>query len=208
VKNINEAIDDITEEELEINIEQPEQTKESEENNILQEAKKFAGLMEAFDVSAGNMEENLLEEKNKNLKALEVAQNKRGTESIPLDVTRSMIVEEEMINDFTLVRRVLRNTLKKLDLVIDKMGRDMAVTDTDELSAAFITSFSELVKSSNDTAKNLTSTYSTAAKTQVEVKRLLTEVTDMDSTSGNTTNVQNNFLGSPADLLKHLNGGK
>ena len=208
MKNINEAIDDITEEELEINIEQPEQTKESEENNILQEAKKFAGLMEAFDVSAGNMEENLLEEKNKNLKALEVAQNKRGTESIPLDVTRSMIVEEEMINDFTLVRRVLRNTLKKLDLVIDKMGRDMAVTDTDELSAAFITSFSELVKSSNDTAKNLTSTYSTAAKTQVEVKRLLTEVTDMDSTSGNTTNVQNNFLGSPADLLKHLNGGK
>ncbi|MHB8098015.1 MAG: hypothetical protein ACYDD5_00285 [Sulfuricurvum sp.] len=175
-----------------------EEIEEIEEIECLREAKKFMGLMEAFGVSADGMEENLVKNKNEIITKVTEERKLEG------DVSKSIIVIEEMVDDFQIIRKVLRNTLEKIDLVIDKFGRDMAASSSEDISAAFVTSFAELVKSSNDTAKNLSNIYLVAAKTQVDVKRLLSEVKDMEDKEGNTTNIQNNFIGTTADILAQL----
>jgi len=185
-----------------------EEKQNNDINDTLCEAKKYIGLMEAFEIEAGNMEEQLIENKNE---LAELAEENRSVSiENTLTADSSMIVEEDMVNDFSLVRRVLRNTLEKIDLIIDKFGKDMATSNSEDISAAFITSFSELVKSSNDTAKNLTDMYGKAAKTQLDVKKLLSEIKDMDEKEGNSedSNVTNivNFVGSPAELLASLKG--
>jgi len=161
-----------------------EEKQNNDINDTLCEAKKYIGLMEAFEIEAGNMEEQLIENKNE---LAELAEENRSVSiENTLTADSSMIVEEDMVNDFSLVRRVLRNTLEKIDLIIDKFGKDMATSNSEDISAAFITSFSELVKSSNDTAKNLTDMYGKAAKTQLDVKKLLSEIKDMDEKEGNS----------------------
>lgn len=166
----------------------------------LNEAKKYLGLMEAFDVEAGNMEEELIKTKEENHSV--IVQDRE--DELSLSVDKSMIVEEDMIQDFSLVRKVLRNTLQKIDLIIDKFGKDMAISNSEDISAAFITSFSELVKSSNDTAKNLTDMYDKAAKTQLNVKKLLSEIKTLEDEEAGVVIENAVFVGTPAEMLAQL----
>jgi len=185
---------------MDYNIETGEIIEEATELPRVQEAKKYLGLMEAFDVGLGDMEVELIKTKNE----IHDEVTSLREDELSLSVDKSMIVEEDMVSDFGLVRKVLRNTLQKIDLIIDKFGKDMATTNSEDISAAFVTSFAELVKSSNDTAKNLTDMYDKAAKTQLNVKKLLSEIKTLEDEEAGVQIENAIFVGTPAEMLAKL----
>ena len=172
-----------------------------EEDETLIEAKKYLGLMEAFDVKAGNMEENMKVEKEKILELVTPEQY------LEPSIVETIIDTNDLMEDFSLIRVNLRKNIKSTATILEKFGDDLAVSNAEEVSGQILLGYSELIKSSNTSMKLLIDTYSTVAKTQTEIKKLISTNKDLDENnenSGGTTNNIVNFIGTPAELLERL----
>lgn len=170
-----------------------------EETIEFREAKKFLGLIEAFEVSTEGMEENLRASKDEIRQKLEVK------ETIPPELTMSLIDSEEFLSDFILVRESLREDIKVTKLIISRLGNDIASTHVDDLSGNMVLAFAELKKGNVVSMKLLMDSYSSVAETQLKIKKLISEIETIENnTKDGIINIQNNFIGSAADIMKKL----
>lgn len=171
------------------------------EDQNLREAKKYLGLIEAFDVSADGMEENLTKHKEEILQELSIIDDK------PDEITTSIIESEELLDDFLLVRQSLRDDINATRVLLQKLSDDMSASHSDDLSGAMVMAYAELKKGNVTAMKLLIDSYSSVAETQLKVKKLITEIKDLDDKENNengTVNIQNNFIGTTADILAKL----
>jgi len=166
------------------------------------EAQKFLGLMEAFDTSVDGLEENLVNYKKDIIKDLEVI------DKVPEELNMSLIESDELLGDFVLVRESLREDIKSTRMLLKKLSDDIAVMDSEEMNPEILSSFAELKKGNVTSMKLLMDSYSTVAETQLKIKKLVHEIKKIEEkASGDTTNVQNNFMiGTTADILKSIRG--
>jgi hypothetical protein len=178
---------------------------ELEGDKHYREAQKFLGLIEAFDVQAEGMEKNLQEAKTEILEDLEIV------DGVPEELNSSLIESNELLSDFILVRQSLRDDIKATRILLSKLSEDMSSSHADDLSGSMIAAYAELKKSNIESMKLLMNSYSSVAKTQLDIKKLLSETRsleqDSENISGTTTNIQNNFIGTTADVLEKLKGG-
>ena len=164
------------------------------------EANKFLGLIEAFELEAEGMEKNLVkhkEEINEKLKIVDI---------IPEELNSSLIESDELLKDFILVREGLRDDISATRILLKKISEDMSSSHADDLSAAMVLSYAELKKGQVNSMKMLMESYSSVAKTQLDMKKLLSEMKSIDDSQDKTgsINVQNNFIGTTADILAKL----
>lgn len=173
---------------------------EPEEPEALREAKKYLGLIEAFNISAEGMEENLIKEKERNLASVTPEHYKNP------EIVSSIISTDELLDDFNTIRKNLKSNIKATAIILEKFGEDIASSHAEDISGSLLMGYSELVKSANSSMKLLMDSYSNVAETQLKVKKLITQVKDLEDgeEGGDTYNTQNIFVGSTADLLKKL----
>jgi hypothetical protein len=209
--DIEDIIGDILDDDIEIDIsiEATEKTVEVEVEpaktgeEIMRNTKKYLSLMEAFDIDAGNMEENMQKEKEKIVESLTPAHYKEEPQ-----IVESIIDADDLISDFSLIRENLRQNIKSTSTILEKFGLDLASSHAEDVSGQMLMGYSELIKSANTSMKLLIDTYSTVSKTQVEIKKLLAVNKDLDVENGaadaQVVNNTINFTGTPAELLASL----
>jgi hypothetical protein len=169
----------------------------------LREAKKFLGLMEAFEIEAGNMESNMIKEKEKIIKEVTPEQYSEP------QIVNSIIETDDLMSDFSLIRINLRKNIKSTSTLLEKFGQDLAASHAEDVSGQMLLGYSELIKSANTSMKLLIDTYSTVAKTQNEIKKLINLNKNLDNEIGDNiednsvTNIVN-FVGTPAEMLASL----
>lgn len=175
---------------------------EIEEPEVLRNAKKYLGLMEAFEVDAGNMEINMQVEKTRIVEDLTPDHYKEDV------IIESIIDADNLIEDFAMIRKNLQSNIKSTAIILEKFGHDLASSHAEDVSGQMLMGYSELIKSANTSMKLLIDSYERVAKIQVEVKKLLSENKDLDIENGDAeaTTVNNviNFTGTPAELLASL----
>ena len=175
---------------------------DTQPDEILREASKFVGLMEAFDIKSGaEMEENLLKNKQEILSDLQIINDK------PEILTTSLIESDELLSDFVLVRNALRDDISSTRVLLKKLSDDLSASHSDDISGYILLSYAELKKGNVTSMKLLMDSYSTVAETQIKVKKLITEIKSMDDKEDGekgTVNIQNNFIGSTVEMLKML----
>ena len=174
---------------------------DEQEDKTLREAKKFLGLIEAFDTTADGLEDNLIKEKEKINKELEII------DDIPEVLNSTLISSDELLSDFVLVRQSLRDDIIATRILLKKLSEDMSGTHADDLSGAMVMAYAELKKGNVTSMKLLMDSYSSVAETQLKVKKLITEIQSIENqedTESGTINVQNNFIGTTADILAKL----
>jgi predicted transcriptional regulator len=178
---------------------------ELETDKHYREAQKFLGLIEAFDIEAEGMEKNLQEAKTEILEDLEVV------DEVPEELNSSLIESDELLSDFILVRQSLRDDIKATRILLKKLSEDMSASHADDLSGSMVLAYAELKKGNVTSMKLLMDSYSSVAKTQLDVKKLITEMKSIEdkeeSDKEGSTYVQNNFIGTTADVLAKLKGG-
>ena len=169
---------------------------------LLRDAKKYLGLMEAFEIDSGNMEVNMQVEKTKMLEELTPEHYKEEA------IVESIIDSQNLIEDFAMIRKNLQNSIKATTTILEKFGQDLAMSHAEDVSGQMMIGYSELIKSSNSSMKLLIDSYERVAKIQVEVKKLISQNKDLDIENGiiEATTVNNtiNFTGTPAELLASL----
>jgi hypothetical protein len=185
--------------------EEEQHEQELEGNKHYREAQKFLGLIEAFDVEAKGMEKNLQETKTEILEDLEII------DEVPEELNSSLIESDELLSDFILVRQSLRDDIKATRILLQKLSEDMSSSHADDLSGSMVMAYAELKKGNVTSMKLLMDSYSSVAKTQLDVKKLITEMKSIEdkeeSEEGSSVNIQNNFIGTTADVLAKLKGG-
>lgn len=172
------------------------------EDDNLREAKTFLGLMEALDITSGNMESSLINEKEKIMEEI--------TPDILEDVelNTSLIDSNELLSDFVMIREALRDDIKTTRTILNTLGIDIAASHADDLSGSLIMAFAELKKGNVASIKMLMDSYSSVGETQLKIKKLITEIKDIENgeverKEGSTQNIIN-FVGTPAELLANL----
>lgn len=175
---------------------------EIEEPESLRNAKKYLGLMEVFNIDAGNMEQNLQEEKQKIVNDLTPDHYKE-----PI-ITESIIDADNLIEDFAMIRKNLQSNIKATATILEKFGQDLASSHAEDVSGQMMVGYSELIKSANTSMKLLIDSYERVAQIQISIKKLLSENKDLDIKNGDaeasTVNNIVNFTGTPAELLASL----
>jgi len=178
---------------------------EASPDDILRDAQSYLGLMETFDiVQGGNMEKNILAEKEKINKSLEIL------DEIPEVLNTSLINSDELLKDFIMVREALRDDITTTRVLLKKLGEDMASTHADDLSGTIVMAYAELKKGNVASMQMLMDSYGKVAKTQLDVKKLITEIKELEGEpqeEGSVTNIVN-FVGTPAEMLASLTGKK
>ena len=202
-----EIIEDVIDEEenLEDTLEVITEIIEAEEKDMhYREAQKFLGLIEAFDLEADGMEDNLVKDKEEITKDLEIV------DEIPEELNSSLIESDELLSDFILVRQSLRDDISATRILLKKLSEDMSASHADDLSGSMVMAYAELKKGNVTSMKLLMDSYSSVAETQLKVKKLITEMKSIEDSEeiidGKTVNVQNNFIGTTADVLAKLKG--
>lgn len=177
----------------------------------LREAKKYLGLMEAFEVQSGNMEVNLNKNKMEIIKEMKKSKDSSSEKLENSDkIIKSVIESDDLIEDFSLIRKNLRDNIRNTSLLLEKFGGDLGLSKIDEIPPDMVSAYSELIKSSNASMKLLIDSYSTVSKTQVQLKKLISLNKQLDeqndTNSKNSTTVTNtvNFVGNTKDLLNSL----
>jgi len=179
----------------------------SSPEEVIRDSKKFMSLCDVFEIDAGEMEENMLKEKEKTLKAITPEHYKEE-----IEVT-SIIETDDLMFDFTLIRKNLRNNIQSTSTLLEKFGEDLGSSHAEDVSGQMLLGYSELIKSVNTSMKLLIDSYSSVAKTQTEIKKLISLNKDLDeknSEADETSSVTNivNFVGTPAEMLANLKGAK
>lgn len=179
----------------------------------LRDAKKYMNLMEAFDLKAGNMEENMKFQKNEILlelnKAKDIKDSLISSEISDLkNIEESIIDSDELIADFSLIRKNLRTNIKSTSLLLEKFGCDLGSSNLEDLNADMVSAYSELIKSSNTSMKLLIDSYSIVSKTQIEIKRLVRTNKELDDNNSDEPNINStniiNFIGTSSEMMKRV----
>jgi len=175
------------------------------------EIDKFKALLGTFEIEAGNMQQSMEKAKQDTLDKHSIEKHDthdtHDVESEIIDVESDDTVitaiakSDLMMEDFELMRRLLRRSIKSASNVLDKYEQDLLLESEEGSAAEMIESFSSLIKGINDTSKAMTSVYTQFTRVQKDVKMLNTTDIKTDQPNNVTNNV---FIGSPQDLLKQL----
>lgn len=183
----------------------PETIIENEE--LKPNVKKFEKLLEAFDISEGNMSKNIDSVQENAIKELEALQFTKDNIDITNEESKSIVNVTEMLDDHILVRECLREDIQTSRLVLKQLGESIATTDITDLNGQVTEAYASIKKANMLSMKELMSSYDTVSKTQNNIKKLASELKTLDNEekSSEINNTQNNiFVGSPAELLQQL----
>ena len=103
-----------------------------------------------------------------------------------------------------------RDDIKTNRTILNTLGIDIAASHADDLSGSLVMAFAELKKGNVASIKMLMDSYSSVGETQLKIKKLITEIKDIDIENGEAErkegSTQNiiNFVGTPAELLANL----
>jgi len=177
------------------------------EDEVLRDSKKFLSLCEAFDINAGNMEENMQNEKKKIIDSLTTS----DLQNVDVENVNTSIIEtEDLMKDFSFIRKNLRANIDSTSILLEKFGNDLSASHAEDVSGQMLLGYSELIKSSNTSMKLLIESYSSVSKTQNEIKKLIQENKTIESEQSqidnSVTNVVN-FVGTPYEMLESLKKG-
>jgi len=170
----------------------------------IREAKKFMGLIEAFDMDTlGGMEENLVRDKEQILVSLEGVDLEDKPQAELLNT--SLINSDELLSDFVLIRDALREDIRSTKTMLSKLGQDISASHADDISGSLVLAYAELKKGNVASIKMLMDSYNSVGETQLKIKKLITEIKDMeDEDNPDIVNNTINFIGTPAEMLESL----
>jgi len=169
----------------------------------LEEANKFLGLLDAFELEADGLEDNLKKRKqeiDEKIKQVPVLNDS--------DTLASIVKSDELLTDFDIVKQALREDIQTTKEILSKLGKDLAVSHSEEVSGSVLMAYAELKKGNVTSMKLLMDSYSTVAETQLKVKKFLNAYELEKQNDEKTVNIQNNFIGDTASLLSKIQSGE
>jgi len=181
------------------------------EDEPLRDAKKFLSLMEEFDIKEGsNMEANLQKSKKRIHETVIEVQN----EDQLVELSTSIVDSNELLEDFILVRKTLREDVKATRVLLSKLSEDLTNMCAEDMNGQVVMAFSDMKKSNVKSMELLINSYEKVAQTQLSVKKLTQELKteenkqkQLEASEDGGTSIQNAiFVGSPSELLASLKG--